>query len=83
MEILELVGTRFGIEPALRDALFRKAKAKTGLDLRFHDSRAEAIWRLSKKLDVLQLARVIGHRDPKSLMFYFAESASDMAKLLV
>lgn len=82
VEILRIVGPGFGIEPALRDALFRKAKAKVGTDLRFHDSRAEAIWRMSKKLDVLQLARVIGHRDVRSLMFYYNESASDIAKRL-
>jgi integrase len=82
VRILELVGSRFGIEPALRDALFRKAKGRAETDVRFHDARAEAIWRLSKKLDVLQLARMIGHRDVRSLMFYYNESASELAKRL-
>lgn len=87
LEILAMLpegeGPAFGLTDANRDALFRKARdaAKLG-DLHFHDSRAEAIWRLSKKLDVLQLARVIGHRDPKSLMLYYQESAADMAKRL-
>jgi hypothetical protein len=73
----------FGLEPATRDALFRKYRRRAQLDtLRFHDARAEAIWRLSKKLDVLQLARMIGHRDIRSLLFYYNESASDTAKLL-
>lgn len=73
----------FGLGSAQRDALFRKARDATGIaDLRFHDSRAEAIWRLSKKLDVLQLARVIGHRDIKSLMLYFNETATDLAARL-
>lgn len=76
-------GPVFGIEEKSRDALFRKIRARAALtDLHFHDSRAEAIWRLSKKLDVLQLARVIGHRDLKSLMIYYNESASDLAKRL-
>jgi hypothetical protein len=48
----------------------------------FHDSRAEAIWRLSKKLDILQLARIIGHRDLKSLMIYYHEPASEIARQL-
>jgi hypothetical protein len=66
-----------------RDALFRKIRQRASLeDLHFHDSRAEAIWRLSKKLDVLQLARVIGHRDLKSLLIYYDESASELAKRL-
>lgn len=73
----------FGIEPALRDALFRKARRRAGLDdLHFHDARAEAIWRMSKKIDVLQLARVIGHRDINSLRFYYNESATEIAKRL-
>lgn len=73
----------FQIDSATRDALWRKVRDTTShRDVHFHDSRAEAIWRLSKKLDVMQLARVIGHRDLKSLMIYYAESASSMAKQL-
>lgn len=75
-------GPVFGLDPLARDALWRKTRPKALADLHFHDSRAEAIWRLSKKLDVLQLARVIGHRDPRSLMIYYDESAADMAKRL-
>ena len=48
----------------------------------FHDSRSEAITRLSKKLDVLQLAKMIGHRDIRSLMFYYAEKPEDIADRL-
>jgi integrase len=72
----------FGMDDKLRDAMWRKIRPAALKTLHFHDTRAEAIWRLSKKLDVLQLARVIGHRDPKSLMIYYDESASDMAQRL-
>ena len=73
----------FNVSGAVRDALFRRARDHAEIEnLHYHDSRAEAIWRLSKKLDVLQLAKVIGHRDIKSLMLYYAESATDIAKLL-
>lgn len=48
----------------------------------FHDSRSEAITRLSKRLDVLQLARMIGHRDIKSLLLYYSESADSLADRL-
>ncbi len=87
VEILRLLpvgdGPLLAISEASRDALFRKVRKRAGLeDLHFHDSRAEAIWRLSKRLDVLQLARVIGHRDLKSLMIYYNESASELAKRL-
>jgi integrase len=75
-------GPVFGLDDALRDALWRKTRPVEHKDIHFHDTRAEAIWRLSKKLDVLQLARMIGHRDLKSLMIYYDESAADMAKRL-
>jgi integrase len=73
----------FTVDPASADALFRKAVKKAGIpDLHFHDSRSEAITRLSKKLDVLELARQVGHRDLKSLLIYYAPSVADMAKKL-
>jgi len=87
VEILQLLpkndGPVLALDEPSRDALFRKIRKRAALeDLHFHDSRAEAIWRLSKKLDVLQLARVIGHRDLKSLLIYYDESASELAKRL-
>lgn len=86
VQILEALpkgdGPVFGLDDEGRDALWRKMRPKSINDLHFHDTRGEAIWRLSKKLDVLQLARVIGHRDPRSLMIYYRESAADMAKRL-
>ena len=73
----------FGMNDAQRDAIWRKYRDRAAVeDLHFHDTRAEGIWRLSKKLDVLQLARVIGHRDIKSLLIYYRESATDMAAKL-
>lgn len=86
-EILALLprseGLVFDLESAQRDALFRKARTKAEVvDLHFHDSRAEAIWRMSKKLDVMELARVIGHRDLKSLLIYYQTSADDLADRL-
>lgn len=73
----------FSVHPGTRDTLFRRARNAAKIpNLHFHDSRAEAIWRLSKKLDVLQLARMIGHRDIRSLMFYYDESPTDTAKRL-
>lgn len=51
-------------------------------DLHFHDSRHEATTRLSRKLNVLALARMIGHRDLKSLMIYYDETAAELAARL-
>lgn len=75
-------GPLFGLDDRMRDAIWRKYRPKHLTGLHFHDTRAEAIWRLSKKLDVLQLARAIGHRDIKNLMIYYRESASDISKRL-
>lgn len=73
----------FGLASSTLDALFRKAKSAALItDLTFHDSRHEAITRLAKKLDVLDLARMVGHRDLKMLMVYYNESAEDLAKKL-
>src|SRR5690606_17018643 len=52
----------FDLQPGTRDALWRKASSGIP-NLHFHDSRAEAVWRLSKKLYELELALGIVHRD--------------------
>jgi integrase len=70
----------FTVTNASRDALFRKARDTVGIkDLHFHDSRAEAVWRLSKIFNALELGRIIGHRDPKSLYFYYEDDAAALA----
>lgn len=75
--------TVFNLEAGTRDVMFRRARDAAGVvNLRFHDSRAEAIWRLSKKLDVMELARVIGHRDLRSLLIYYNTSADELADRL-
>ena len=73
----------FTVTSASLDALFRKAREKCGIEnLHFHDSRANAITALSQKLDVLDLARMIGHRDIKNLMIYYRKSATLIANKL-
>ncbi len=51
-------------------------------DLTFHDTRHEALTRLAQKLEVLDLARMVGHRDPRSLMIYYNATASEIAERL-
>lgn len=75
--------TVFGMTTQSVDALFRKVKTRAGVeDLHFHDSRHMAVTQLAKKVDVLELARMIGHKDLKQLMVYFNPTASDIAKKL-
>jgi integrase len=66
------------------DALFRKAKARALIkDLHFHDTRREALTRLAKKFDVMELARISGHRDLRILQnVYYAPTVEDLAKKL-
>ena len=45
-----------------------------------HDTRREATSRLSKKVDVLTLAKITGHKDLNMLMIYYDEDMSDVAK---
>jgi len=61
-------------------AKIRKRASVAGLT--FHDSRREGTSRLAKKLHVLELARVTGHKDLKMLMIYFEESAEELARKL-
>lgn len=73
----------FDLQSSQIDSLFRKAKKMALIeDLHFHDSRATGITRLSKKVDILTLARISGHRDLRQLQVYYRESASDIAKRL-
>ena len=72
----------FTISSASIDVLFRKVRYYLMLEnLHFHDSRADALTRMARKMDVMTLARVSGHRDLRQLLdAYFRESASDIAK---
>lgn len=74
----------FGLNSTSLDALFRKYRDKSLInDLHFHDMRREALTRLAKKLDVMTLAKVSGHRDLKVLQnVYYAPKMEDYAKLL-
>lgn len=73
----------FGINEASLDANFRKIRARTAIsELTFHDTRHEAITRLAKKLNVLELARAVGHRDLNMLQIYYNETAENLAKKL-
>lgn len=75
--------TVFGITSKSLDALFRKAKTRAAVeDATFHDTRHLAITRLAKKLNVLDLARMVGHRDLKQLQIYYNETAENMAARL-
>lgn len=83
----------FRINPGVRDQYYRRARKKAGvIGKTFHDTRATALTKVAKKLqgekgkanayDVLTLAKMSGHRDPRSVMIYFREDPTELAKLL-
>lgn len=72
-----------GMNVEVMSQLFRRTRTRAGIiDMTFHDSRHEAITRLADKLDVLDLARMVGHKDVRQLMTYYNKKAKDIAKLL-
>lgn len=76
-------GSVFGLASGALSTLFKRGVSKTDIvDLTFHDTRHEAITRLAKKLDVLDLARMVGHRDIKQLLTYYNKSAKELASQL-
>lgn len=72
------------VDSASLDTLFRKARVRAGLSgFTFHDSRSEALTRLSAKLDPFELARLSGHKDLKILLLrYYRKTASEIARKL-
>lgn len=73
----------FGLTTATLDANYRKIRSAANIEgLNFHDTRHEAITRLASKLNVLELARAVGHRDLKMLQIYYNETAENLAMKL-
>lgn len=74
----------FQLKADVLSSLFRRIKQKAGREyLHFHDTRREALTRLSKKVDVMTLAKISGHRDLKILQnTYYAPNMSEVAGLL-
>lgn len=76
-------GAIFGLTSQQLDVNFRAVRDRAQIEgLTFHDSRHEAITRLAKKLDVLSLARMVGHRDIRMLQIYYNETAEELAQRL-
>lgn len=79
----------FTVTAASLETLFRKERARLAIatpeiaTLHFHDTRAEALTRLSRRVDVMTLAKISGHKDLSILQnTYYRESAEDIAARL-
>lgn len=72
------------IGAASLDALFRKTRDRVMIeDYHFHDSRADALTRLSRRVDVMELARISGHKNIQLLYdTYYRTRPQEIAKKL-
>ena len=63
---------------------FRRATKDAGVaDMHFHDTRREALTRMSKKItNIAELARASGHRGTASLMVYYQPDVTEIANKL-
>lgn len=75
--------TVFGLQSQTLDALFRKARGRAGLTgFTFHDARHTACTRLARKVDVLDLCKIMGWVKTTQALTYYNPSASDLARRL-
>jgi integrase len=74
-------GFAWSVSSASLDALFRKARDSLLIrDLHFHDARADALTRFARRVDVMQLARISGHKDLRILMdAYYRVTPAEIA----
>jgi len=82
-ELPEKTEKLIGLDARSLDTLFRRVRDRTEIEnLRFHDSRNEAITRLAQKLEPLELARMIGHKNLNMLLIYYNQTAEQLAQKL-
>lgn len=83
VDLLPAGPTLLGLTTQALDVAFRRARDRAGIiDLHWHDSRHEAITRLAQRLPLLDLARMIGHRDLRSLQVYYNPTPAEIAARL-
>lgn len=78
--------TLFPITSQSLGVYYREVRRKAGLadaDLRFYDGKHEAISRMAPKFrDAVELSKVTGHRDLKSLSVYYNPTVDELADKL-
>jgi integrase len=73
----------FGVTAQSLDAQFRKYRKRAGLaGFTFHDTRHTAATRLARRINVLDLCKMFGWKNPKQAMVYYNPTASDIAAQL-
>ena len=84
VEAMPEADTVFDVSAASLSALWRKVCKEAKVEgLTFHDSRRAGTSMLARKLDVMQLAKVTGHKDIRILLnVYYKTDAEELANLL-
>jgi len=73
----------FELSASALDTHWRELTKSCGIEnLHYHDSRHTACTRLSKKLNMLQLQKMLGIKDPRVLAVYYNETAEEIAAKL-
>ena len=74
----------FKVKPNEASTLFADLTGRLGIDgLTFHDTRASALTYLSRKVDVMRLAKISRHKDIRILQRrYYRERPEDISKVL-
>lgn len=80
--LLERKGDRlFQKTPSAIQYEFKKICKKLEIkNLTIHDLRHEATHRLTKTLNVLEVAKILGHKDIKNLMTYYNPTSAEIAE---
>lgn len=62
---------------------FTRAVRDAGIqDLHFHDTRHEAVSRLARHYKILDLARIVGHQEIKTLLTYYEPTIDELVEVL-
>lgn len=70
----------FGISSATLDTVFRRYRDRAGLNgFTFHDSRHTAATWIARKVDVLDLCKIMGWKSTKMALVYYNPTVSDLA----
>ena len=73
----------FIVDPNEASTLFSDLLGCLGIDgMMFRDSRATALTLLARKVDVMRLQKISGHKDVRMLSRYYRESAESISKLI-
>lgn len=85
IEIINLLPSLFHVTPELIGIRWREASKAANLShIRFHDLRREATTRLAKRLEIFELCRMTGHKDPRvTLAVYYQPDPGEVAAKLV